>query len=154
MDGGVRDELRVLGALSPFPVQLAAIPAHVAILPPQLFSLSPRGCVVSVMESAPQLSSVPGNLCFIASNISPDVSPIPPSILGKYRSRTHPDQQQDSSNYARHMRSPFDSQNFSVRDLGPARNASPSLQTPLINPSCAGGYPFLKATERRDGSAL
>jgi hypothetical protein len=106
------------------------------------------------MESTPQLSSVPGNLCFVASNISPDVTPIPPSIVGKYRSRTHPDQQQDSSNYARHMRSPFDSQNFQRPGPWTGQKRISLLQTPLINPSCAGGCPFLKATERRDGSAL
>jgi len=85
-------------------MQVAAIPVQVAIIVPQLSWFLPRRRVVPAVEIAMQFPAVTRNPRLIV----PNVAPVPPvAIFGKHGSRSHSDQQQNSSYHTFHIPFPF-----------------------------------------------
>jgi hypothetical protein len=62
-----------------------------------------RSAVVSVIKIATEFSVISRNSHFIASN----VAPVAPTVFSEQRSRSHREQQKNSSNRAFHVCSPF-----------------------------------------------
>ena len=97
-------------------MQVAAIPVQVAIIVPQLSSFMPRRRVVPVVEIAMEFPALTRNPRFIVPNVAP-VAPV--VIFCKQRSRSQPDQQQNSSYHAFHIPFPFRSPLRSIPGLMP-----------------------------------
>jgi hypothetical protein len=84
-----REALSRKTGLAPIPVQIATVAIYIAVLAAQLPALMPCARIISAVKIAPQLSPVVRDFGLVA----PDVASITPSVFGKHRACTQPNQQ-------------------------------------------------------------
>jgi hypothetical protein len=85
--------------LSAVPMQISAIPIHIAILTTEFVALVPRRAIISVVQITAKLVTVMSDSCLVMVNITP----VAPSIVGKHCSCTQPQHQEHSRNRPFHV---------------------------------------------------